>query len=162
MISVQRDPEKSRDPGIGSQSRSRDYWKYNPGIFRDFGIAQKTMFTKTFICFQTASGSFLYSQNLSKCFKFLLYRPWQILPFTRQSWRAKKDFSCSSRITGLDMNPVPSRNEIPRNAGHWQSVTKIRSELLRYYTTVKEEAANANINFFIWAADVNKYFNFMF
>ena len=36
--------------------------------FSGFGIAQKTMFTKTFICFQTASGSFLYSQNLSKCF----------------------------------------------------------------------------------------------
>ena len=28
------------------------------------------MFTKTFIRFQTACGSFLYSQNFSKCFKF--------------------------------------------------------------------------------------------
>ena len=80
---------------LGSQAVSNRIPK-NPGIFRDFGIAQKTMFTKTFICFQTASGSFLYSQNLSKCFNFLLYRPWQILPFTSQwrSQRAKKDFSC--------------------------------------------------------------------
>ena len=31
----QRDPGVSRDPGIGLKSRSRDYWKLNPGIFPD-------------------------------------------------------------------------------------------------------------------------------
>ena len=28
-------------------------------------------------------------------------------------------FKSNPGIPGLDLNPVPSRNEIPRNAGHW-------------------------------------------
>ena len=77
---------------------SRDWtWIPIPGFlkiksrdFSGFWYSTEDDVYKDFYLFQTASGSFLYSQNLSKCFDFLLYRPWQIFPFTSQwrSWRA--------------------------------------------------------------------------
>ena len=37
----QRDPGISRDPGIDLESRSRDFGKSNPGIFRDLSYQTK-------------------------------------------------------------------------------------------------------------------------
>ena len=40
-IRPQRDPGISRDPGIDLESRSRDFGKSNPGIFRDLSYQTK-------------------------------------------------------------------------------------------------------------------------
>ena len=42
----QRDPGKSRDPGIDLESRSRDFGKSNPGIFRDLSYQTKQWFQR--------------------------------------------------------------------------------------------------------------------
>ena len=60
-------PNIATGPGIGIQSQSQDFWKLNPRIFRDFGIAHKTMFSKRFLGFQTTLEAFEDSLNLSEC-----------------------------------------------------------------------------------------------
>ena len=47
----QRDPGISRDPGIGLKSRSRDFWKSHPGIFRDLVEHKRQCFQRLLLGF---------------------------------------------------------------------------------------------------------------
>ena len=68
--SVQQDPEKSRDPGIGLESR---FYFQKSRDFSEFWYSTEDDVYKEFI----------YKEF---CFKFLHCRPWQILPFTSKEF----------------------------------------------------------------------------
>ena len=46
------DPGISQDPGIGLKSRSRDFWKLNPGIFRDLVKHSRQCFRRPLLGFR--------------------------------------------------------------------------------------------------------------
>ena len=99
----QRDPGISRDPGIDLESRSRDFGKSNPGIFRDLSYQTKQWFQRLLLGFDP---------NLSKKSRDENVRliPSRKIPGSHQSRDEKSRLIPSRKIPGSrDFAKIPSR-----------------------------------------------------